>query len=100
MATKSKQMNKIIADIKVADTLDQQPMTINSNKSADVKGNDRVKDGKGTTPETTSVCLNTPAKSQRTNLDVKSEIEAKRKVHKELKDKAQERQPKQDSAPT
>jgi hypothetical protein len=85
-------MSQIIGDIKVADTLDQQPKTIDSNESVDVKVSDRVKDGKGTTTETTNVCLNTPAKPQRTIMDVKSEIEAKRKVHQGLKAKAQERQ--------
>ena len=90
-------MSQIIGDIKVADTLDQQPKTIDSNESIDVKIVDRVKDGKGTPSETINACLNTPAKSQRTIMDVKSEIEAKRKVHQELKTKAQERQTKQDS---
>ena len=90
-------MSQIIGDIKVADTLDQQPKTIASNEPVGVKIADRVKDGKGTPSETTNVCLNTPAKSQRTITDVKSEIEAKRKVHQELKAKAQERQTKQDS---
>jgi hypothetical protein len=90
-------MSQIIGDIKVADTLDQQPKTIASNESVDIKIVDRVKDGKGTPAETTNVCLNTPAKSQRTIMDVKSEIEAKRKVHQELKAKAQERQTKQDT---
>jgi hypothetical protein len=91
MATKSKQMSKIISDFKVADTPDQPTNTINSNIPADVIVEGKVNDGTRTNTPTTTNYLNTPAKSHRTIMDVKSEIEAKRKVHQEIKAKAQER---------
>ena len=60
MATKSKQMSKIISDLKVANTPDQPTNTINSNIPADTLVGGKVNDGTRTNTPTTNY-LNTPA---------------------------------------